>query len=192
MALTRERGFTFYIRRILIMVLAIALLGLPVLPAGQVFAGEEDLLQGQDEITAADEGLAAAGEEEPAEAPVVIITGERPPLASFAMWSLMNLLLTIMTVVIMAILLIGYFYKKNGAADEEREKNTNKHLEMRLVAIVAAVASLIIFLVTQDTSLPMGFADKYTIMHLIFGVVTLIFAVFSKTEYLEEESSVSV
>jgi len=129
--------------------------------------------------------------ETPQAAPIQEIPPERPPLAVFAAWALLNLILTIVTGLIMAALLVSYFGKRKDEDEEDDpdrdEEKVKKYLGLRLLTIAATAIAVILFILTQDMRLPMMFVDQWTIWHVVITAVTVILAIFSKKTYEEDD-----
>jgi len=197
-----------YLSKMFFLILIVAIIGLCVLPAGSVFAGEEN---DEDVVVAAEEEFEGPGaitivppdapvidepviEDEPTplaapEEPVVHIPPERPPLASFATWALFNLIMTIATGIIMAFLLINYFRRLKDEFKGDAKK-ANKHLALRLVMIAATSVAVILFVTTQNMRLPMGLLDQWTILHVAILAATIVLAALSVMKQ-EEADAVS-
>ena len=58
-------------------------------------------------------------------------------------------------------------------------KNMNKKKVFIAVAIAAAVASVIAFILTEDTSATMTLTDQWTILMVILGAVAVVFTCIS-------------
>ena len=121
----------------------------------------------------------------------VTIPAERPPLASYASWALLNLILTIVTGLIMAVLLATYFVKRKDEEEDDdpyyEEEKTNKHLWARLITIATTAVAVILFVLTQNMSLPMQMVDVWTAWHIIIATATIILAFLSRKTYEEDE-----
>jgi uncharacterized membrane protein len=79
----------------------------------------------------------------------------------------------------MVVLFAAYFARRRE--DEE----TEKHLGVRLLSVAATVVAIILFLLTEDLSLPLVLTDKWTLWHIVITIVTILLAVFSKKKYKE-------
>ncbi|MFV0412303.1 MAG: InlB B-repeat-containing protein [Oscillospiraceae bacterium] len=111
------------------------------------------------------------------------------PLGRAQAWALLNLILTILGLVTSVVLIIAAFFGNNKddeeeeknnsyAEDEEEEKAKRKSgILWRLLAIVTSVASLVVFLLTEDMRLPMVFTDKWTLLMVLLAVIEVIFIV---------------
>ena len=119
-----------------------------------------------------------------------MIPPDRTPLASFGAWALLNLILTIVTAIIMAALLITYFSKRKDEHEDDpyyEEEKVKKHLLVRLITVAATAIAIILFVMTQNMSLPMGFIDQWTIWHVVITAASVVLAVFSKKTYEDGE-----
>ena len=110
------------------------------------------------------------------EKPVVFIPPDRPPLASFATWALLNFLLTIVTALIMAFLLIAFFRTRKDET-ARGEKGSDLRQGLRLTSIAATAAAAILFFATQDMSLPVAMADRYTGWHIVIAAASAVLAI---------------
>ncbi len=134
------------------------------------------------------------------------IPDEEVPLAAAPAWALVNLILSILTVLGSLLLLIGFIGKKkeevldeDGNAILDAEGNSlmnqiHKHGGWRLGSLLPAILSVIVFILTEDMRNPMILVDRWTLLMVIIAVVQILVAFFSKkeTEKPEEETAVSV
>ena len=123
---------------------------------------------------------AGEGEEE------TIGEGETPLAGGNAAWALLNLILTILTALGSLILLIGYFIGRNRREEEDEttgetrtEYEVNRHGFWRLVSLIPGIGAIIVFILTEDMSLPMVFVDKWTLLMVIIAVIQIVIAVLS-------------
>ena len=118
-----------------------------------------------------------------------VIPAERVPLANVASWALLNLMLTIVTGLIMAALFVTYFFRKKdeNEDDPDTDQKVRKHLFVRLITIATTAVAIILFILTQDMSLPMIFIDQYTIWHIVIAAATVLLAGVSRKSYEDEE-----
>ena len=131
--------------------------------------------------------------------PVEEIADEETPLAMGGAWALVNLILTVLTVLGSILLLIGYIGKKqkeredeNGnvilnAEGEAETDDIKKKGGWRLASIIPAVAAVIAFILTENMRLPMVLVDKWTLLMVIIALVQLLVAYFSKKKTREPE-----
>ena len=95
-------------------------------------------------------------------------------------WALLNLVLTIATGLIMALLLAAYVVRRRNGDD-------NGFLPLRLVTVATTIVAIITFVVTQDTSGTMVLTDNWTPMHVVTAVVAAVFGALSSRKHREEE-----
>jgi flagellar basal body-associated protein FliL len=144
------------------------------------------------------------GEVAPLASTVELIPEPAVPQAGFAAWALLNLILTLIAILTAAALIITYFIRRkedkeeeeerraqfagtDEEYEEEEEKKAKKRLILRLLGVIAAIIAVILFLITQDMTLPLGFIDRWTIWHIIIVAATTILAFFSRKKYEDEE-----
>ena len=154
-------------------------------------------------------GGGAAGVAPPAGAPgggtgnpPTTINDPKPPLAGTKhgedYWALINLicmLLTWLTAIVAGIL---YIKRRREAPDDEEADLENEEYEdpqklkrkglLRILIVLVAIISLIVFILTEDMTLPMELVDEYTIWMIIFLAAALLLALISRkvTEETEE------
>jgi heme/copper-type cytochrome/quinol oxidase subunit 2 len=86
------------------------------------------------------------------------------------MWALVNLVLSVAglilaIVVVVCVLLQHKKKQKKSQASEEPKKQKNNHFSYWLVAaLVMGVAGIVVFLLTEDMTHPMGLVDNWTIL----------------------------
>ena len=123
------------------------------------------------------------------------IADNATPLAGLGTgaWALINLILTIVTTLLSILLLIGYIGKKKKALEDEdgnvvldengkevMEYEKNKKGLWRLISIIPALIAIIVFIFTEDMTLPMIFVDKWTILHVVIALVQVVVMVLCK------------
>ncbi len=122
------------------------------------------------------------------------------PLAGLASWALVNLLLAIATVLFAVVLIAGYFMgrrknEENKAEAEDQQNVPNEQNEQnepykqnelrrkglpRLISILVAAASVLLFLLTEDMRNPMVLLDQWTLWMAIIALVQVGVAVVAK------------
>lgn len=126
-------------------------------------------------------------------------------------WALVNLIAMVLTVVLCLLLLVTYFTKKKdeeqgneeennrveskAETDEEKEKELKRHGMIRLLSLIPAVGSVIVFFLTENMRNPMIMVDKWTIWMILILAVEVVLAVLSKKKNEdkdEEDKNVSV
>lgn len=135
---------------------------------------------------------------------IVEIEDEDTALAgnSAKAWALINLLAMIATAVLGIILLVLALKKKEEDEEEEDEntvkaeseedeedeedKEKNKKV-LKLCGLIPAIASVIVFILTENMRNPMAYTDKWTVLMIILLVVEIVLAILSKKKKDDEE-----
>lgn len=130
---------------------------------------------------------AAPGGEEPA----TTIDETGPPLVQHGedYWALLNLILMLLTILVALCDIIFYFVRPGSDREEERkgrvpedERWQNRFARrglLRILAVIAAILSVILFFLTEDMRLPREWIDEYTIWMVILFAAALLFALLS-------------
>ena len=130
--------------------------------------------------------------EEPVEEPVVeevnnnivpTTVVETKPTGSWALINLISMLLTILLSLILLIFLIV-----NKITQKEDEKVNNKVI-VRIATIIISIISLIIFIFTEDITLPMVLVDKWTIVMILILIAQLVLTIASKHKVEDEDEN---
>ena len=99
-------------------------------------------------------------------------------------WAFINLL-TVLINFILSIILLLMIYINNRKEDDETEVK-NKTL-MRICTLIIAIISGIVFLLTEDMTLPMVLIDKWTPLMIIILIFNIIAAILSRRRIKEKE-----
>ena len=104
------------------------------------------------------------------------------------------------TTLLSILLLIGYIGKKKKALEDEdgnvvldengkevMEYEKNKKGLWRLISIIPALIAIIVFIFTEDMTLPMIFVDKWTILHVVIALVQVVVMVLCKKKKDEND-----
>ncbi len=123
-------------------------------------------------------------------------------------WALLNLILMILTVLIALIDGILYFHDPDdddeedqkeqggnssadaqggGQTEDEESEEVRKHGLIRLLALIVAIISIIVFILTEDMRLPMEWVDEYTIWMIILFIIEIILAFLSRKTRPDDE-----
>lgn len=109
----------------------------------------------------------------------------KTPLAKIDVWALINLIAAIITVLFGLILLLSKRHKNDDEEDEEErqariERGEEKEQEQKrgwickVLGVLVAIGSVVLFILTEDMSLPMAMTDEWTIWMVIIAVVELV------------------
>ena len=112
-------------------------------------------------------------QEENNETEVITVNDNKTPLAGIEnSWALINLIAA-MTTVILGIVII--FLKKNMESNQEEGLTYQKrYIWMKLLGIVIAIISVVIFILTEDIALPMVMLDKYTVVMVVIAIIQFV------------------
>ena len=143
---------------------------------------------GDEETTVIAEQEVAMAERADSESPMMI-EDNKTPLAEQPAWALLNLILTIVTGLVSALLFAGYFGKKTEEDEDGEEKEMKRKGFARLASIIPAAISVIAFILTENMANPMVLTDRWT----IFMAAILLFqaapAILAKKEVKETEEA---
>lgn len=111
------------------------------------------------------------------------------PEAPTSYWALLNLILTILVVLETLLLFILYFIKNKK--EKETEENTTtikqKSFFKRIISLIISIITIIIFILTEDMTLPMHFIDQYTLLMVIIALIQTILSIIWIRKKNEEE-----
>lgn len=128
------------------------------------------------------------------------IGDQKIPLASVeASWALLNLILAIVTGLISLMLVITYFVKKRRDDEEDTERATMTRAEAkaekedeethvkrkglgRILSLVVTIIAVVVFILTENMSLPMVWTDEWTLLMGIIAIVNVVLAFLCRKE----------
>ena len=91
-------------------------------------------------------------------------------------------------------MIIAFFRKREieeSGTDEDgiyREEIRRKRMPLRIGMLILGVIAIILFILTEDMTLPMIFIDSWTIWHVIIAVVQAVFMIVTtRRKTVEEE-----
>ncbi|MDR3305677.1 MAG: InlB B-repeat-containing protein [Clostridiales Family XIII bacterium] len=118
--------------------------------------------------------------------PLTDLLGGNVPLGngkSAAVRSLLSLILSIIAVVITVLLAVGALLRGRNKDEEsearagergEKEKGRRRGRLLKLLAGIVGILTLIVWLILDDTSLPMAWINRYTLIVAVFFLVHLV------------------
>ena len=132
----------------------------------------------------------------PEPTPVVeeeIIDEEVPQAAPAAAWALINLLAALGTVATAVGMIITFFKKKDDDDDGTKanpdEEDENKGKKSKFLGLIPAVASVVIFILTENMHNPMALVDKWTIPMVLILAANGIVAYLTRNKKPEDEDT---
>lgn len=149
-------------------------------PAQRAFAATVDPAAGTPIQTAIESALGNPVEES-------VIDDNTTPLGTKTpSWALLNLILAIGTSLMSILMLVLYFNGRNKEkelADGSLEKNKTKRKGLlRLISLIPAISSIVMFILTQNMSLPMIMVDNWTIWMAVIAGIQIALAIFSSKD----------
>lgn len=117
------------------------------------------------------------------------------PLVGNHHWALANLILTVAGILTALFALVLYFVrrrKNEEAAQEDAEDGTarktgTKRLWTRIVSAVLAMASTVVFLLTENMKLDMAITDNWTLLMVILFIGVVVLALLGRRKRDEED-----
>ena len=128
---------------------------------------------------------------EHAEAAPTMIEDGQTPLADQPVWALLNLIMTILTGIFSAVLLIGYFGKKEEDEDDEDYKELKRNGFARLASIIPAAVSVIAFILTENMANPMVLIDRWTVFMAAILLIQAVIAMIAKKSEKENDDEIA-
>jgi uncharacterized repeat protein (TIGR02543 family) len=104
-------------------------------------------------------------------------------------WALLNLILAILGL-LAAIAAIVRSRRKDKEEDEYGDKENRRKARKTwvIVSIAAAILGVIVFILTEDMSLPMAWLDKWTIVNAVLFIVGILGTVFASKKQDEDDT----
>ena len=132
------------------------------------------------------------GEPNPLRGTVSRITDSPISLAGSASWALVNLILAALGMLTAVVMLLAYVIRTQKEEDEEYtddESQTLRHKRFgwRVLTLIAGMAAVVLFILTENVTLPMVLVDYWTIFHAIIVVLQSAFIVLAVQRKNEEE-----
>ncbi len=117
------------------------------------------------------------------------------PLAAFGRsWALLNLILTLTTAFISISLVLGYMKRKDEDqsrtnSEDEQSEDVKRKGFTRLGSIGVAIIAIVIFILTEDMTLPMAIVDEWTFLMALIALVQVGVALVSRRKYVKEDKA---
>ena len=106
--------------------------------------------------------------------PTIIKEVVTPQAAPKGAWALLNLILTIISCIIAIILIFAKKKSENEEYTDEEKKDIRGIKRFKIYSILIGIVSIIVFILTEDMTLPMILIDKWTILMAIFTIIEII------------------
>lgn len=106
--------------------------------------------------------------------PTTITPAPTPKTTPQGSWALINLIATILSCICAVALLFVRKDKEEDEPTDEEKKDMRGMVGTKLAAILIGIISAIIFIFTEDMTLPMVLTDKWTILMILLLIVEMI------------------
>ena len=135
----------------------------------------------------------------PSATPTVINDDETPEAAVKGHWALINLVCALLSVLLGVIVILSK-RKKDEEEDEDEqvveseeddEETSTRHRRWKVVAGIDAIVSVVVFIFTENITLPMQLVDKWTILMVVFLLVNVVSTYFARKWHEEDEDDES-
>jgi hypothetical protein len=120
------------------------------------------------------------------------IAEEEPPLSAKVYeggWSLVNLLVVLLTVVVGVALVIRSMLRPQDDTKEQGESQPSSSFGLSVLAMAAAIVSTILFTSTQDITAHMVAVDNFTFIHIAVLAIAVFCVVCSVRQDVKSKSS---
>lgn len=174
-------------------------------PAAQTENANDPGVQDNTQTTTITENDTPLSDGGNASSPTVNIGDNKVPLMSNGTtpsWALLNLILAFLTGIIMFILLFTYFFSKDKekedddeqkatrlqrTEDESSDRRIKRRGLVRILSIVVTLAAVLVFIFTEDITLPMVITDQWTWVMAAISVAQVVLAVFARKGHKEND-----
>jgi len=128
---------------------------------------------------------------------------EEGPAGVQSQWALLNLILSIITCLLaIAMIILFIVGKKDEDEDEEKanaqaqarasgegeeEEKKRRRNGLKFLGLIPAVATVILFILTEDMTQPMVLTDKWTILTAIFTLIGIVLVIVTRNRKKDDE-----
>ena len=123
-----------------------------------------------------------------------------PQAASKGHWALINLIAAMLSVVLAVVALLAKHAKDEDEDDEDKddqvvanenedddENESTRHRRWKVIATIDAILAVVVFILTENISLPMVLVDKWTLLMVLFGLISIVSTYFARKWHEEDE-----
>ena len=121
-----------------------------------------------------------------------------PQAAVKGHWALINLIAAMLSVVLAVAALLAKHAKEEDEEDkddqvvesENQDDNTvasKRHRTWKIVAVVDAIAAVVVFILTENLAHNMVLVDKWTVLMVLFGLISIVSTYFARKWHEEDE-----
>ena len=121
-----------------------------------------------------------------------------PQAAPKGHWALINLIASMLSVVLAVAALLA----KHAKEEDEEEKDdqvvesenqddetvaSKRHRTWKIVAVIDAIAAVVVFILTENLAHDMVLVDKWTVLMVLFGLISIVSTYFARKWHEEDE-----
>ena len=123
-----------------------------------------------------------------------------PQAAPKGPWALINLIAAMLSVVLAVVALLAKHAKDEDEDDEDKddqvvanenedddENESTRHRRWKVIATIDAILAVVVFILTENISLPMVLVDKWTLLMVLFGLISIVSTYFARKWHEEDE-----
>ena len=123
-----------------------------------------------------------------------------PQAAPKGHWALINLIAAMLSVVLAVVALLAKHAKDEDEDDEGKddqvvanenedddENESTRHRRWKVIATIDAILAVVVFILTENISLPMVLVDKWTALMVLFGLISIVSTYFARKWHEEDE-----
>ena len=123
-----------------------------------------------------------------------------PQVAPKGHWALINLIAAMLSVVLAVVALLAKHAKDEDEDDEDKddqvvanenedddENESTRHRRWKVIATIDAILAVVVFILTENISLPMVLVDKWTLLMVLFGLISIVSTYFARKWHEEDE-----
>ena len=123
-----------------------------------------------------------------------------PQAAPKGHWALINLIAAMLSVVLAVVALLAKHDKDEDEDDEDKddqvvanenedddENESTRHRRWKVIATIDAILAVVVFILTENISLPMVLVDKWTLLMVLFGLISIVSTYFARKWHEEDE-----
>ena len=123
-----------------------------------------------------------------------------PQAAPKGHWALINLIAAMLSFVLAVVALLAKHAKDEDEDDEDKddqvvanenedddENESTRHRRWKVIATIDAILAVVVFILTENISLPMVLVDKWTLLMVLFGLISIVSTYFARKWHEEDE-----
>ena len=121
-----------------------------------------------------------------------------PQAAPKGHWALINLIAAMLSVVLAVVALLAKHAKDEDDEDkddqvvaneneDDDENESTRHRRWKVIATIDAILAVVVFILTENISLQMVLVDKWTLLMVLFGLISIVSTYFARKWHEEDE-----